>query len=118
MKSTEKYVEIMEKLTGIELGATVTFKENKYEVSDINTDDLEAMVSLTAEGQEPITIGLKELVESEEHVIEAKKNEEMDDEEDDEKDDKKGEDDKEMDDKDDKEMDDEKDVKEVACKKK
>lgn len=103
MKSTEKFVEIMEKLTGVSVGSKVTFKENSYEVAGINTEDLTALVALKCEGQEDIEINLKDLVESEEYVIEKKCKEEMDDEEDDSKKDdeeddskKKGDDEEEM----------------------
>jgi hypothetical protein len=81
MKSTEKYVEIMESLAGISVGATVTFEEATYEVSAISTDDLEATVTLTteAEDKEDIAIALKDLVESEAHVITAKVDESAED---------------------------------------
>jgi hypothetical protein len=83
MKSTAKYVEIMEKLTGISVGSQVTFDENTYELTAINTDELDAAVTLTAEGQEDIVMSLKELIESEEHVVEKKACKENDDEEED-----------------------------------
>lgn len=95
MKSTEKYVEIMEKLSGITVGAEVTFQKNTYEVSAIDTEGVDAEVTLTAEGQEDITIAHKELVESEEYVVEKKACKEMDGEDDDKDDDKKDDDDKE-----------------------
>ena len=85
MKSTQKYVEIMEKLTGISVGSQVVFKEATYTVSGINTDEIEAKVILTSEGKNDIELTLKGLIESEEYVIEAKCKEEMDGEEDGEK---------------------------------
>lgn len=95
MKSTVKYVEIMEKLTGISVGSQVTFEESTYEVAGINTDEIEAKVTLTSEGKDDIELTLKNLIESEEYsLVEKKACEE------------EGEDDKEMDDKEGEEEDD------------
>ncbi len=82
MKSTEKYIEIMEKLTGVAIGSQVTFDENVYELTDINAKELDAAVTLTCEGQDNISISLKDLIESEEHVIEKKVSEMSDEDED------------------------------------
>lgn len=95
MKSTAKFVEIMEELAGVSVGAKVVKEETSYEVSAIDLDSLDATITLTTEAEEieDITISLKDLVESEEYVIEKKACEE--EEEDDMKDDDKKKDDEE-----------------------
>jgi len=132
MKTAEKFVEIMENLNVISKESSITFEENTYTVESFDTDTLDAKVTLKCEGQDDIVMSLKDLVESEDHVIEAKENpfakkddkkdddkedKEDDSEDSDKKDDDKKDDSEDSDKKDDDKKDDEEETKDEKCKK-